>query len=165
MTDKLREATLCFLLEKEGVGPKRICLAMKKRGFGAGRWNGAGGKVMGDETIEETTRRETLEEFGVQVVGLTKVARLTFQFPHNPSWDQVVHVFITSSWEGDPQESEEMQPRWFEISDIPFPEMWPDDPIWLTQVLAGKNVLATFTFGEGDVILRHEMNLVQADEL
>ena len=30
----------------------RILLGMKKRGFGAGRWNGFGGKVHDGETIE-----------------------------------------------------------------------------------------------------------------
>ena len=33
----LRLATLCFLVKGE-----MILLAMKKRGFGAGRWNGVG---------------------------------------------------------------------------------------------------------------------------
>ena len=38
---------------------------MKKRGFGAGRWNGFGGKVAPAETIEDAARRELLEEAGV----------------------------------------------------------------------------------------------------
>lgn len=37
--------------------PPRILLGMKKRGFGAGRWNGFGGKVQEGETIEAGARR------------------------------------------------------------------------------------------------------------
>lgn len=40
--------TLLFVLE-----PGRVLLGMKKRGFGAGRWNGFGGKIQVGETIEE----------------------------------------------------------------------------------------------------------------
>ena len=36
----LRQATLCFPV-KDG----KVLLAMKRRGFAAGKWNGAGGKV------------------------------------------------------------------------------------------------------------------------
>ena len=44
--------TLLFIVE-----PYRVLLGMKKRGFGAGRWNGFGGKVHEDETIEDGARR------------------------------------------------------------------------------------------------------------
>jgi len=44
--------TLVFIIE-----PDRILLGMKKRGFGAGWWNGFGGKVQPDETIEEAAKR------------------------------------------------------------------------------------------------------------
>ena len=44
--------TLLFVIESD-----RVLLGMKKRGFGAGRWNGFGGKVDRDETIEEAAKR------------------------------------------------------------------------------------------------------------
>jgi len=39
------------------VQPGRVLLGLKKRGFGAGKWNGFGGKVEPGETIEEGARR------------------------------------------------------------------------------------------------------------
>ena len=45
--------TLLFVLE-----PSRVLLGMKKRGFGAGRWNGFGGKVQMEESIEEAAIRQ-----------------------------------------------------------------------------------------------------------
>lgn len=44
------------------VEPRRVLLGMKKRGFGAGKWNGFGGKVQTGETIEQGARRYTYKE-------------------------------------------------------------------------------------------------------
>jgi len=42
--EKLRNATLVFLIKKSQGKITDICLAMKKRGFGMNRWNGVGEK-------------------------------------------------------------------------------------------------------------------------
>lgn len=39
------------------VQPPRVLLGLKKRGFGAGLWNGFGGKVQPGESIEEAAHR------------------------------------------------------------------------------------------------------------
>ena len=54
----------------------RILLGMKKRGFGAGRWNGFGGKVQEGETVEDAARREVFEEAGIHVDHLEKAGVL-----------------------------------------------------------------------------------------
>lgn len=151
--NKLRNATLVFLVKKSKNKITDICLAMKKRGFGINRWNGVGGKVDDQkETIEEAARRETKEEIGVSIKELSKIAELSFYFPHNPAWDQMVHVYLVEEWDGEPTESEEMNPKWFSVKDIPFKNMWPDDIFWLPEVIKGKLIKAMFKFGEGDVI-------------
>lgn len=161
--EKLRDSTLLFLVKKDADGKVvEICLAMKKRGFGAGRWNGVGGKVEGVETILEAARRETREEILVEVGDVQKVAELDFYFSHNHSWDQKVHVYFGDSWTGGIAESEEMKPEWFSVSEIPFADMWPDDIFWLPKVLAGEWVVAEFTFAEGDVIIEQKINTVES---
>ncbi len=165
MTYKLRDATLCFLISKENGKINKICLAMKKRGFGTGKWNGVGGKVEDKETIEEATIREAKEEIGIIISKLEKIATLTFLFPHNPLWNQLVHVYWSDQWEGEPQESEEMRPDWFSIDKLPYENMWSADHIWLSHVLEGNKVVATFSFGQKDEVLSHELNLVSAHEL
>ena len=69
----LRKATLCFLLRDD-----EVLLAMKKRGFGVGKWNGVGGKVMEGESIEEAMKRECREEIGVALKELEEVGELSF---------------------------------------------------------------------------------------
>ena len=142
----MRDVTLCFLLKDE-----EILLAIKKRslsGFGAaiGKLNGVGGKVDEGEGIRTAAIRELKEEIGVSVKEneLEEVGNIRFHFKDKPEWDQHVHIFTVRSWEGEPQESEEMKPQWFDIKDIPFDAMWPDDKHWLPMVLAGKKVEGEF---------------------
>jgi len=81
---------------------------------------------------------------------LNQVASLTFIFPHKQDWNQKVHVFFIEKWEGNLNESEEMKPKWFEIDEIPYEQMWSDDIHWLPRVLKGEKVNGKFTFNEKD---------------
>ncbi len=158
----MRQATLVLLLR--GNGEKReICLAMKKRGFGAGKWNGAGGKVEPekDACVEDAAVREAREEIGVECVNLKKAAELDFSFPHNPAFDQRVHVYLCELWRGEPQESEEMAPRWFPAAAVPYAEMWPDDIFWLPRVLEGEKLTGRFAFDEADAVTECELKAAE----
>ncbi len=139
----MKEATLCFLVEKEN---NRILLAMKKRGFGVGLWNGVGGKVQENETIEDAMKRETKEEIEVEVIDYKKVAEIEFSFDDESSAGQKVHVYLVKKWEGSPTESEEMKPLWFNINEIPYPQMWEDNKYWIPIILNDKFVKAKFQF-------------------
>jgi 8-oxo-dGTP pyrophosphatase MutT (NUDIX family) len=150
--------TLSLLfLKREG----EILLAMKKRGFGEGRWNGVGGKVEEGESIEEAMVRETQEEISVTPTAYEKVGDIRFDeyFKGEPTIMHV-HVFVASEWDGTPQESEEMIPRWFKHEDIPYAEMWSDDEHWLPAVLEGKKVSADFKLDESDAIVSHTITEV-----
>lgn len=152
----MRQATLCFL-----VDGRRVLLGMKKRGFGQGKWNGFGGKVLEGEGVEEATKREVFEEIGVEVRGMEKVAELHFTFPYKPEWDQLVRVFLAVEWEGKPAESEEMRPEWFEKEKLPFAQMWSDDEYWLPRVLDGEKIVGRFVFKQGEQLENQEVSKVE----
>ena len=159
----MNQATLCLLINEKG-SPKEILLAMKKRGFGAGKWNGVGGKPdrkKGDKNIIDTAVRETKEEIGVEISGLEKMAVLDFYFPYKSDWDQQVSVFFAKNWQGQPKETEEMLPRWFKYGEIPYNKMWDDDKFWLPEVLAGKKIKAEFIFKEGEMIDKRNVKIVE----
>jgi len=143
--------TLCIVHQHS-----RVLLGMKKRGFGAGRWNGFGGKITSTETIEDATKREIQEEAGIKVENLDKVGIIDFEFKGNPEILQV-HIFKSDNFSGELKESEEMKPQWFHVSEIPFREMWPDDIHWIPLLLSGKKFKGKFLFGESDVILEQEL--------
>jgi len=149
-----KKATLLFLVKEN-----KILLAMKKRGFGEGRWNGVGGKPEKNESIEQAAIRECYEEIKVLPVDIKRVATLNFYFPsHKSDWNQQVIVWICKEWKGEPSETEEMKPQWYEIDDIPYGSMWKDDEYWLPKVLEGSYVEAEFTFGENDDVLSNSIN-------
>lgn len=152
-----KPSTLCLIHDKPN---KRVLLGMKKRGFGAGRWNGFGGKLEPGETLLAAARREMSEESGITVEesNIIEVGNIDFEFQAKPGETLEVHIFRIEKWSGEPTESEEMKPQWYSVDQIPFAEMWPDDIHWFPLFLAGKRFKGRFLFGEGDSIL--ESNLI-----
>jgi len=158
----MNQSTLCLLIKED-----KILLAMKKRGFGVGKWNGVGGKLdltKGDKDILATAIRETEEEIGINPKELDKVAVLSFYFPYKKEWDQDVHVYLVRDWEGEPRESEEMLPKWFKISELPFDQMWEDDKFWLPKILQGKKLKADFIFKQGEKVAQHDIKIINEEE-
>jgi len=151
----MKICTLLFLLQDN-----EILLAQKKRGFGAGYWNGVGGKIEPNETIEQAATRECQEEIGVIPKNLEKVAVHDFLFPDGME-DIKVHTFITKIWAGEPHETEEMAPQWFKLSDPPYAEMWDDDIVWLPLVLQGKKLKTTFTFDTDNHMRKAYLEIVE----
>jgi 8-oxo-dGTP diphosphatase len=137
-----------------------VLLAMKKTGHGAGHYNGAGGKVEGSETIEQAMVRECQEEIGVTPLTYHKVVEHTMYQPYKgEACRNDIHVYMVSSWQGEPTESEEMAPQWFVRSSLPYDRMWPDDIHWLPQVLAGKHLKTVFRY-DGDELRSFEVDEV-----
>ena len=149
MTKKI--LTLCFIYQH----PK-VLLGMKKRGFGQGRWNGFGGKVRDGETIEEATKREMKEEAGIIPGDIERFGIIEFEFQGNPEILEV-HFYKANNFTGKPKESEEMKPIWFNIKEIPFHQMWPDDKYWFPLFLEGKKFRGKFLFDNSDKILQYEL--------
>ncbi|CAD7683840.1 unnamed protein product [Nyctereutes procyonoides] len=139
--------------------PERVLLGMKKRGFGAGRWNGFGGKVQEGETIEDGAKRELREESGLTVDTLHKVGQIMFEFVGEPELMDV-HIFCTDSIQGTPVESDEMRPRWFQLDQIPFTDMWPDDSYWFPLLLQKKKFHGYFRFQGPNTILDYTLHEV-----
>jgi 8-oxo-dGTP diphosphatase/2-hydroxy-dATP diphosphatase len=132
--------TLCIIHQDS-----KILLGLKKRGFGAGRWNGFGGKVEQGETIEEAAIREFREESGIKVLKMVKKGIIDFEFENNPEILEV-HIFQITEFEGNPEETGEMEPKWFYVDEIPFKQMWSDDIHWLPLFLSGKKFRGKFFF-------------------
>jgi len=145
-TDK---ATLLFVVEQG-----KVLLIRKKRGLGAGKINGPGGKLEAGETTQQCAHREILEELCIVVDESTAVGRLRFQFTDAYSID--VHVFIATQYSGTPTETDEAVPLWFSKDDIPYADMWADDRLWLPRALAGDTVDGRMIFDK-DTMLEHEL--------
>jgi len=146
--------TTLLLLRKDN----QIMLAMKKRGFGTGKYNGVGGKLEPNETPEEAMSREAYEEICITPTEYEKVGIMDFIEHYKGNKEHLIfHLYVATKWDGEPQETEEMKPEWFDIDKIPYDQMFTDDRYWLPLVLAGKKINGYFEFDENWNLLSHRI--------
>lgn len=145
---KSLDLTLLYFREDD-----RLLLAMKKRGFGEGMWNGVGGKIEAGETTEEALVRECQEEIGTTPKDYRKIGYLIFNEHHEGVRKLMhLHIYVASKWNGEIVETEEMRPQWFALADIPYDKMWPADQIWLPRVLNGETIMGEFTLNSDNSV-------------
>lgn len=143
----MKQNTLCILLKGD-----QVLLAMKKRGFGEGKWNGVGGKPNEGENIQAAAIREVQEEIGVIPENLAHVATVYYE-----PYEVEMFVYLVKKWYGEPRETEEMAPMWFERKDIPYKKMWESDAKWLPLVLRGKKLTARFVYDNDNHLLEESI--------
>jgi 8-oxo-dGTP diphosphatase len=129
---------------------EEILLIHKKRGLGAGKINGPGGRLEGRERPYDAAIRETQEEVGLTLHDPTESATLRFVFLDG--YRLTVTVFVAWVFEGVLVETDEAIPFWTPVASIPWERMWADDRHWLPEVLADRYVEGRFVF-DGDSML------------
>ncbi|MFQ5417671.1 MAG: 8-oxo-dGTP diphosphatase [Myxococcota bacterium] len=147
-------ATLVFV-----VCNGEVLLIRKKRGLGAGKVNGPGGRVEAGEAAVDCARREVEEELCVTPTGLEQLGELRFQFVDGYAIH--VAVFRADGCTGEARETEEAVPLWTAVDAIPYAEMWADDRLWLPRLLAGETFRGRFVF-DGDVMLDGTIEAAEA---
>lgn len=142
-------AVLCFVRDGD-----RLLLIEKKRGLGAGKVNGPGGRIEPGEIARDAAARETREEVMVDTDDLSQRAELSFVF--SDGYSLKCFVFFAKLRAGEPTETDEARPFWCAVDEIPYDRMWADDRFWLPRVLRGDYVIGRFIF-EGDTLLSQEI--------
>ena len=142
-------ATILFVIRAA-----EILLIHKKRGLGAGKVNGPGGRLESGESTRDCAIREVQEELRVIPLGVAQRGELSFQFVDGYS----IHatVFVANGCDGEAQETDEAAPLWTPVDRIPYDRMWADDRLWLPRLLAGERFCGRFVF-DGDTMLDHQV--------
>ncbi|MDE2877590.1 8-oxo-dGTP diphosphatase [Candidatus Palauibacter soopunensis] len=138
-------ATLLFIVRGD-----EILLIHKKRGLGAGKLNGAGGKVEPGESTLEAAMREFEEELRARPVAPRKVGEVAFEVLSGMSI--LIHVFRADALVGKPVETSEATPMWTPVDDIPYDRMWEDDRHWLPHVIENRPFEAYARFQGDDMV-------------
>ncbi len=146
-------ATLMFIVQGD-----EVLLIRKKRGIGAGKVNGPGGKFEPGETALQCVLREVKEELLIDVSDAQEMGQLHFLFSDKSIPDIHGHVFMATRFTGTPTETPEAAPFLCPIEQIPYDQMWEDDIYWLPQMLKGKHFNAYFTF-TGDHMTSHSVDI------
>ena len=139
------QATLLFVIDEE-----RILLIRKKRGLGAGKINGPGGRLEPGESAHDCALRELQEELRIRAWSADWRGNHRFQFIDGYRLD--VDVFVTDGFDGEPTETDEAIPLWFPVSEIPYDEMWADDRHWFPHLLDGSHFYGRWLF-DGDRLI------------
>lgn len=132
------------------IDEDRILLGKKKRGIGASRYNGYGGKVDPGETVEDSLVREVFEESGLVLTKYEKIGVLQLE---TPLFDNEMHIFASNAFSGELRETPEMAPEWFSMENIPYDEMWQSDSLWYPYFLAGDKFVGRIVFDENDEVV------------
>jgi 8-oxo-dGTP diphosphatase len=148
-------ATLLFVVRNGS-----ILLIRKKRGLGAGKINGPGGKLDAREAPLAGAIREVEEEIGVTPTGVEQRGEIRFQFTDGLAL--LGFVFLASGCEGRLRETDEAAPIWTPVDRIPYPEMWADDELWMPWLLAGRKFSGRALF-DGDALLDQRFETLPAD--
>ena len=131
--------TLCFVLRDH-----QILLIEKKRGLGAGKVNGPGGRIEPGETAEQAAIRETQEEIGITPLRIGWAGELHFQF--RDGYSLHCSVYRAEEFEGKLIETAEAKPFWHPVGEMPYDRMWADDEHWMPRLLAGEKFRGWFEF-------------------
>lgn len=142
-------ATLMFII-RDG----EILLIRKKRGLGAGKINGPGGRIDPGETPEVCAVREAQEELHITPRNIVFAGDLFFQFADG--FKLRGYVYHASTFDGEPTETDEAAPIWTRVDGIPYDEMWADDRYWIPYMLAGRTFCGRFLFS-GDHMLGYSL--------
>ncbi len=145
------EATLLFVVRDGSV-----LLIHKKRGLGAGKLNGPGGRLRAGEEPLQAAVREFEEELRVQPADVYKCGEVLFHVLDGTAIR--IHVFKGADCIGEPRETAEALPLWTPVDAIPYDRMWADDRYWFPLMLADKPFEAHALF-DGDELLAHEIVL------
>ncbi len=144
-------ATLVFV-----ICDGQILLIRKKRGLGAGKVNGPGGKIDPGETPIQCAVREAQEELGITALDPEEIGVLHFNFVDGLAIQ--CHVFRATAYEGTAIETDEAIPLWTPLDAIPLDEMWADDRLWIPHLVSRQHFRGYFEF-DGEKMLRHRMDL------
>lgn len=150
----VERATLLFVI-RDG----QVLLIHKKRGLGAGKVNGPGGRLDPGETSAQCAVREVQEEVCATPTGVRLCGELKFQFVDG----HAIHglVYRADDLVGEPRETDEAIPFWCDVHALPYGQMWMDDRLWLPLMLEGRYFTSRYLF-DGDLMLGCEIQPVEA---
>ena len=96
---------ICFITRKSAKGLE-VLMLFRKKNPNKSKWNGIGGKIEAEETIDESMIREIKEETGLKVKNLEVRGMVTW------NREGVMYVYRAEYNEGEPIDCEEGTLEW-----------------------------------------------------
>lgn len=147
-----RKATSCFLVRDD-----EVLLAMDMKGKKRGQWSGINKLVDQNEGLFEATTKAIRRILGVSPLSLNKAAEVNLYFDKGDIVNEIIHVFLSDNWDGQPKQHDDYRLDWFLKDRLPFNQMMPDDIHWLPKVLSGNRLKCEFLYQDRSKLL--DMNV------
>lgn len=127
----------CCLVIVEDTKNNNLLMVENKRGINKGYYNFPGGKIESNETIEDGTIRENIEETGIKPLNLKSLGKVEFR-----PIDMVVYVYYTNQFQGKLKSNnkDENNAFWVNKDNIPYNKMRETDKVWIKDVVNKKQI-------------------------
>jgi 8-oxo-dGTP pyrophosphatase MutT (NUDIX family) len=132
--------TVCY-----PINGAQIILGYKKVRLGAGLYNGFGGRLEVDEKIDTTAAREFTEESGLKAEEIEKIGitLITYESGERPIQ---LHLYLVSKFFGELKVTDEMDPKQFPLTEIPYEQMWQNEKFCLPLIIQRQYFVGHFHY-------------------
>lgn len=105
---------------------------------------------------------EVKEECGLDVELGKHFATIDYSFTKNPLEIQRSFVYRTTiaKSSGEIQETEEMKPQWWSMSQLPYDRMWADSEQWYSLMFKGTPFTAEYLFDDDNHVIKGNLVLI-----
>ncbi len=111
MDKPIRKAVRCYLIKDNKV----VVIKYKKGNKKEGYYDIPGGRIEDGEIPKQTAIREVKEETGIDIKNLKYKGIMTVEYPNRKF---IFDTFISSEYNGEPQEFEENTSEWIDIKEL-----------------------------------------------
>lgn len=120
----------------------KVLMGDKERGKGAGLLNFPGGHFdpTKDKDPDACIMREFPEEIGVKITSMIKLGIMTFRF-EKKDYQVELHIYRIDNYQGTPRDipgQDLRNPRYLELNQTTYDNMWKGDAQWMPTFLRGK---------------------------
>jgi len=136
-----RDAVLIFL-----INDNEILLAESNYRNNRITWNGVSGFINAGEKPKEAAVRELYDSVKIRAYEKDlEQAGVMNLFTLRPDGVRertlTITIFICENFQGVPHMTSGFKPRWFNLSSIPYNDMFEDTKEWLGRVMSGEKVV------------------------
>lgn len=125
-----------------------LLLIKPTEGIGKDKWNAPGGEIVQGDKPEKSAIKYLYQQTGLYASKVFNNGTVRLALNGQSEFSYRLHIFSTKTATGELKPAIQGEVKWFNLTDIPYFEMWADDRYWLNLVMQGKQFDADFFFDE-----------------